>query len=277
MNDGSQFMRETELKTEALKTEKVTAGDVKVDTFPLFKLFEKTRIRAGFIEGDKWQKLLKQSAVVFNDADVLDSPLSENKMTYSECSKLKKEKGWILSESSFLTFNEKKVQLRRILILNYLIEHGHSYSTKPSDEPIDIIFHVHRNERSANPIYDNVKHLIAECSTVAFTETSEEKEACVLKSSKANIYFRCGYSEAINDPVYTKADILYSHSLVVGLDPTLPTGSVLLPDEMSPLNIETFELREKKSPTKENYLIRESAKIVSQPQEKLIVVYRLLS
>lgn len=74
---------------------------IKQESFPINKLSEKTGNRAGFIEGDKWHSLLSPNAVVFNDADVLDSPLSEDKTVYSECSKLKKDKGWTLSESFF--------------------------------------------------------------------------------------------------------------------------------------------------------------------------------
>ena len=43
-------------------TENLLSDTVNIDAFPICKLFEKTRIRGGFIEGDTWQKLLSPAA-----------------------------------------------------------------------------------------------------------------------------------------------------------------------------------------------------------------------
>lgn len=244
------------------------------DTFPVQDLHQHTGADAFNIEAGKPALAIRAGAVCVNLAFVMDASIVTG-VTLPEIDKIAEENGYPLKEMAIAEYDELKVNLATIIVLEHYLKEGRRFVGKAADEPLHIVVHTHR---ASTAIYIN--HLIARLLQEAIPGRYElvlketinrakqaVTEPLLLKIPDLNteIHFRRGFAEELTDPIYKQTDILFSYSMVGGLSKLLPS-SMLIPHTFIPFEEKELKLRVDKTYSVRNHLLEEIDNIVAKPQ-----------
>lgn len=215
------------------------------------------------IEGGRPRKNLAKNKIWLNLAMVLDRPLLDGKTL----DVITNENTYPLKEMSLEQYNETNVNLSLLLITNYYIENGRKLLKKSKTEPVNMVIQVHRDS-SAPKMIAGISKLLTSCLNHSFSMSQDNSEdnLPILTIPEKNMTI-CFRKSAKYWGPYEDVDILFSVSLVGGLNPKLTAGSLTLPKEITPFDIITYQLRNIEKYSVENRLNKDLKAILAQPQK----------
>jgi len=238
------------------------------EKFPIKEIHANGKVDVMNIEGGNEIKVLKEGALWLNLATIYDTPFA-NGVTYND---LKVNSG---KERDLKDYDEVRIYLALILILNYYVNHGHALVNKSEEKPLNIVIHTHRGDASSAYVTKCICDLLMKCFPEQFKEISSEsissdKQLPMLKVANKNIVikFRNGYGKPLTDSVYAEADIVLSNCIAAGLKHDAKTGTMTLPHRFIPFDSEKYQLFPEEAYSKDNHLIKTLDQILAQPQEK---------
>lgn len=236
-------------------------AEIPQQSFPIKNLYQVGDVFN--IEAGRPAKALAKDKIWVNIAMVLDRPLIDG-VTLDE---ITEKNNFPLKEMSIPEYNETNVNLSLLLITNYYLENGHRLLDKSPSDPLKLLIQVHRNS-SGPKMIEHIAELLTNCLNQNFNQITGANGLPVLALKDKNILieFRKGVkNEALKN--YDNVDILFSVSLVGGLNPKLPSGTLTYAKEFIPFNIETYELFPDQQYKVNNRLNQDLDAILAQAQE----------
>lgn len=234
----------------------------KSTTFPIKDLYSNTCADILNIEGGDAANLLHPHALWLNLAMILDTPLIDH-VLWSDI----KKGGYTLKESSINTYNEKRVNLAVLLILHYYIK---QLKNKNLEKALFLV-HVHR-ETSALPTIENIIKLLKSVyqEEISITQDDQGYPQINFNNTSLLICFRKGYEANAKDIIYQQADILFSYSLVAGINPLYEASALMMPKTVIPFDITDYQVHKDHQYSVKNQLITDLPSILAQPQQLFI-------
>ena len=233
-----------------LQASKSTEAHIE-ESFPIKNLYKKGDVFN--IEAGKPALALTPGKIWVNLAMVLDRPLIEG-VTLDT---ITETNTYPLKEMSILDYNETKVNLAILLITNYYIQNAHKLLNKMPNETIYVTLQTHRNSSGPKTIQFLTK-LISNCLQEDFKHKQDAQGFPILEIPGKCVVISFLKGSKIKDiKQYDKTDILFSISLVGGLNPNMKSGDFSMAQEFIPFDIEQYELFLNRKYSVKNHLIED--------------------
>lgn len=204
------------------------------------------------IEGGSVCDYLKEGKIWANLCVILDRPFADG----IEWQTITDTNPFPLKEASLSDYNETQVNLAYALFLKYYIEQAHSIVKKPKTQPVKILLQVHRNTSGPH-------HLSLLRELVDLIDPKQENVELIFS-------YGTRPEHLAKEGKYDQADIVLSFSLVAGLHPQWPSGSLLIPKEHIPFSLKTLALEIDKKYLSRNHLLRALPEVIAQQNDNLI-------
>jgi hypothetical protein len=198
-----------------------------------------------YIEGGRIpRQYLQKGQIWANLCIVLDRPFEDG----MEWQQLTDSNPFSLKEASITSYNESQVNYAYAMIMHYYITHSHEISNKANEENVKMVVQVHRN-RSGPRHIELLEQLLLQCypeldGVKQVVHSSSKYELFSYRFSNLNLEVTFCYgstSERLRELAelgkYQEADVVLSFSLVAGLHPAWPSGSMLIPVNHVPFSL----------------------------------------
>lgn len=268
----------------------VFEASLDVNSFPNFELH---RFATGMNdEGGRIKDCIDKTRQVWTNLSVvLDRPFCDG-IDFDGLRQIKKSCGYGIKEEAIDDFNEKQVNLAYACIMNHYIKNAHIIAKKQAIEPVTILLHCFRGGDGPKQLELFEKILDIGCPTFLkkrfSAETTDfEGEAFRYSFPDQNVTMVFTYGKADLDPtisVYTKikssktfasADIILTFSVHVGLKPEWGSGTLVIPNKWTPIDVERMEIQTGRMYEGDNHLIGAITEIVKNPEEQMPCIERI--
>ncbi len=180
---------------------------------------------------------------------VLDKPLIEQK----DLDEITAENSYTLKESSILDFNEPQAVLVQSLILDYYLK---------SKKPQHIMVNVHRN-RSGPAHLDQLERMLQlQYQPKALGDRRYQIGAHTISLCYGTIL---DFAER-----FKEADVVFSISMVAGLNQKWKSGTPVLPEQFVPFDLHSMNLVTSGKYHSQNHLLEVLPEILALQNDKLI-------
>lgn len=186
---------------------------------------------------------------------VLDRPFEDG----VDLNEITETNSYPLKESSISSYNEAQANLTYLTVMHYYITHARKIAKKSQDDLVKMTVQVHRNGSGLPHLHLLEKLLlraVPEFKGVKMDKGSEKNAAFTYLYPDYNtiVEYRYGYTpETINN--YQQQDIVLSISLNSGFNPLWPSGTLLIPFQFIPLDLETMNMNKNESYHVRNHLL----------------------
>jgi hypothetical protein len=204
------------------------------------------------IEGGKVAGLLSEKQLWGNLNLILDRPFIEGKTLKT----ITEENNYPLKESSLLSFNDHQALYAYLLCSDYMIDQGRSLLKKEKDDSLNLLIHIHRN-RSATAMQDMIE--------TAFDNYYLSQD----NYRQTQLDFQSGYVEK-NLSGYKDYDIVFSLSLMGGLNPQLKSGTLTLSHTFIPFDEVAKELKLSQKYSCSNLFLTHLDDLLKQQNNKML-------
>ncbi|CAH6421692.1 Hypothetical protein KVN_LOCUS422, partial [uncultured virus] len=184
---------------------------------------------------------------------VLDRPLIDN-ITFDE---LVANNEYPLLENSINDLNEHKLFMVYLTIMVFYIENGKQILGFTEEEKLKITIHVHQDKKCERFIELLITHLIKFIEFVG--------NELIINNPTIELEFKTDDVDYLQTPNsnYKDTNILISLSQCAGLDPSLQSGSIILPNQFIRYNVLSKKIRlGKDSYTVENDVVNRIDEII---------------
>ena len=224
-----------------------------------------------YIEGGIIPKQhLTNDAIWVNLAVVLDQPV----VTGETLDKITENNKFTLKEASILNYNEKKVNLAYTAIIDYYLNNANKIIKNTTlNKPIKMVWHIHRNSSANN-------HLKLLLNLLNYYIKSNQLIKLPINKSKRN-FLGYYYYTTKNILIEVKSgikgedleqdqdtNIVLSFSMAAGLNTSLPSSSLLIPNKFIPYSVNNNEIILDKEYQVNNHLIYSLLDILKETQKK---------
>lgn len=227
------------------------------------------------IEGGTPFLKLNKHQIWLNLAVVLDRPLVDGKTLHE----ITTHNPFSLKESSIETYNEAQVNLAFTLITLHYLQHGHTIMKKAPEQDMHLVLYIHRNSSGKKQVklfQSLIQAAIDKNNIVKNLEPKKNSPSIMdvwyFPEYKTTLEFRIGYEDYMIGN-YEDCDIIFSFSLVGGLNQKYPSGSLLIPEQFIPYAIDAHTIYKNQAYSVSNHLHQELPLILEHPEhEKLVEV-----
>lgn len=226
----------------------------------LYQLGGGLNIEGGFPANDLNKKSLRSNKIWANLVLVLDRPLIDN-IVFDD---IMKNNPYPLLENALSDINEHHLLFAYLIIIAYYVSRGRELIRLLENEKLKITIHVHQDVNCL-PLIEIIKN-----------QLSDFANAGHLDLSQVEIDFRRDdghYQKTSHN--YDGTHILISLSQCAGLDPKLPAGALIIPNEFIPYDIDskTVDLSRKYTVHNDLLEINRLKEILSAPYNLFAMDY----
>lgn len=235
---------------------------------PNFSLYR--RFAAMNDEGGRIRECVSAGQLWTNLSVVLDRPYVDW-IDYAEIKQKKIEQGYTFKEAAIGEFNERQVGLAYLMLMRYYITRGHDLVGKKPTEPLLIILHAFR-QADGDGVLRHLEHLLevgwpklVKKACGGSTDLKTEVFRRRLPQHNATLIFsrwkadkdphKSAYGHFRRSKTFGQADLILTFSVHVGLHPEWGPGTLVVPNEWTPIDVETMVVKRSETYRGGNHLI----------------------
>ena len=221
---------------------------------------------------------------------VLDRPYSDG-VDYADIKRIKLAREYTFKESAILEFNERQVGLAYLMLMKYYITRARALVGKKPEEPVVIILHAFRQADGEGVLY-HLDHLLdvgwPELEKISLPIDSDLKTEVFrrhVRQHNATLIFSRGkadknpsisaYGHFKRSKLFAQADLILTFSVHVGLRPEWGPGTLLVPNQWTPIDVDTMIIGRSKAYGGGNHLQTSVDEIVHLMRSETAAVKRL--
>lgn len=270
------------------RIEEIVEAKLKMHSFPNFDLH---LFAVGMNdEGGRIAECIHKTKQIWTNLSVaLDRPFIDG-VNFDELREIKSHNQYGIKEEAIESFNERQVNLAYTAVMSYYIRNAQKIAGKRADESVTVILHSFRGGDGLKQLELFGKILDMACPELKKKPLISEEgdlEAFRYELTENNVRLIFTYGKADRDfkkSVYTKfkksstfacADIILTFSVHVGLKPEWGSGTLVIPNKWTPIEVDQMEIQNGKMYEGGNHLISTINEIVKSPEAQLPWVQRI--
>lgn len=180
-------------------------------------------------------------------------------------------------ENNIAVYHEEQVNLFWLILLQAYLDNAHAYTHKNQHEKVVIMIHLFRG-RSTDPHIELLKVIFNQFFNIPLSAMDdagkgrERKLIIEIPARNIEVIIRGEY-QLDRIEAYENIDILLGFGLVGGLDANLDSGSIIIPIDCVPLDVQNLHLKLSERFSIDNHLADILPTILQQYQNEEVIKF----